>query len=874
MQKPLPARSRFSSLLPFLASFFLPFTLFLAICALHGVLPFGGRSLMLSDMYNQYTAFFTYMQRMAAEGNDFFYSLSAGMGGSMLSLAATYLTSPFVLLVFLCTPATLLGMLTWMLAVKIGLCGLTAYALLRAMDTRGRGGAMALAFSTAYALMGYVMHYGTNVMWLDGVILLPLVALGLLRMVRERRIGLYVAALAAALFTNYYIGYMLCLFSVPFFACLCLMDLPAERRWAWLWPRMLRFAGASLAAGGAAAFVLLPTLLALAQTDKASLDALAFAFAEMFPLAELPNLFVTGMGTFEGAAYALPNVFCGVLTAVMAALFFANRRIRLREKALSGALLALLLAGFHVRMFDTVWHAFNIPISYPYRYAFLFSFVMIWLAWRCFVHAEGICAKHALVLMPLSALWCLAATAFPLDWRYFEALLACACLALVCAALRGNKRRAALVALAVLQLGHLLLNGSMVMQMLQRHAPMDAAAFEARRSAESAVVEQVRAMDGDLYRMEVSPALANGPMRYAYNGISLFSSTHNAQELAFLSALGVSANGSITSGYDNWLSDAFDSLLGIRYLATTGDVSHKRYTEAFAAEAYTVYENAFALPLGFAASAGILACDLSGSDPFAALDAVYAAILGDEEPPIFVRLPSHDLPALTNAVDYPSPHNDGGTVYAASGEGGQARVTFSTVAQLDDGPVFGLVFASDWMQRAEMFAEGRSLGGFTSLGLAHIFPIDDFWADDLVELTVLITDAAVDLRSVAFYQEDVAAFEERAARIAEHGADVRKVTSSRLAGAVTIPQELPYLLLTLPYDASWRAYVDGRAVRPVRAMGALLAVPMEPGVRTFELRYVPSGFVAGCAVTAATLCALAAYALVHRIRKNREKVCS
>ncbi|MCL2812465.1 MAG: YfhO family protein, partial [Clostridia bacterium] len=435
MQKLPLSLHRFRSVPPVLfyiwAAFLLPVTLFLGSCALNGIYPFGGRTLMLSDMYNQYTAFFSYLQRMLPEGNDFFYSFSLGMGGSMLSLAATYLTSPVNLFVFLVAPGALPVVVTWMLATKIGLCGVTAYVLLRGMDKRDAGGPMALVFSTGYALIGYVVHYMTNIMWMDGVILLPLVALGMLHMVRRRRIGLYVAALAAALFTNYYIGYMICLFSVPFFAVLCFTNMPDEGRGAWLWPRALSFAGASLAAGGAAGFMLLPTLYALFQTSKANLSPHAFAFTEMFPLSELPNMLRTGWGTFEGAEHALPKVFGGALTAVMAVLFFANRRIRLREKVLSGALLALLLASFHVQVLDVAWHAFNVPIAYPYRYSFVFSFVMLWLAWRCFTHADGIVAKHALLLMPVCALWCLFATAPPLGQRYLDALLLCICLALL-----------------------------------------------------------------------------------------------------------------------------------------------------------------------------------------------------------------------------------------------------------------------------------------------------------------------------------------------------------------------------------------------------------------------------------------------------------
>ncbi|MCL2544520.1 MAG: YfhO family protein [Clostridia bacterium] len=857
------------SLFLYLSAFLLPGALFLAICAVNGVYPFGARTLLVSDMYNQHAFFLDYSRRMFAEGNDLFYSFSKGLGGNMLNLAASYTLSPLNLLLFLFPSSGLLGAVTCILTVKIGLCGLTAYALLRAMDDRGP---VTLAFSTAYALMGYVMHYVMHTMWLDAIILLPLIAWGLVRIVRERRFGLYLAALAAALFTCYYTGYMLCLFSVLFFGYLCLVDMPAQGRWAWLWPRALRFTGASLAAGGLMGFVLLPTLLAAAQT-KATIDPQLLSFTEMFPLSLLTDLFVTGANTFEEGIARLPNAFTGVWMIAMGALFFANRRIGLREKCFSGALLAVLLISFHVQMFDMAWHAFNPPIHFPFRYAFVFSFVIIWLAWRSFTHAEGIAVKHALLLAPLFALYFLSATAAPLGWRYFDVLLMCVCCALLCVVLRGKGRRVALIALTALQLGHALLNGALVMQAHQAGAPIDAAGFHAAQREGGDIVRRIQAADGDFYRVVVSPSIANDPMRFSYNGITHFSSTHAVEEIEFLSALGLPNNRVTTVGYSTQLSDALDSLLGVRYLATTADASHKRYLEAFEAGEWTVYENPCALPLGFAASAAVLDADLSG-DPFAVLDAVYAAILGDDARPIFVPLDSHAEPALANATASPSPQHEGGTLYAASADD-LAYISFSAEAQLDDGPVFCLMLQSGWDERAEMFSEGRSLGGFASINRLDVFSLGDFWAGDAAELTMLLTDGPVDLQEVAFFQEDVDAFEEKAARIAEHGASLRKITSSRLAGEVTIPEERPYLLFTIPYDAGWRAHVGGRTLRPVRAAGALLAFAMEPGEHAFELRYVPPGFAAGCALTAATLLALAGYALILRImkmRKTKERV--
>jgi Bacterial membrane protein YfhO len=64
--------------------------------------------------------------------------------------------------------------------------------------------------------------------------------------------------------------------------------------------------------------------------------------------------------------------------------------------------------------------------------------------------------------------------------------------------------------------------------------------------------------------------------------------------------------------------------------------------------------------------------------------------------------------------------------------------------------------------------------------------------------------------------------------------------------------------------AGWRAYVDGRRVRPAIANVAFLAVPVPAGKHTVQLVYLPRSFVIGRAVTFCTLGALLLAGLWYR----------
>ena len=68
-----------------------------------------------------------------------------------------------------------------------------------------------------------------------------------------------------------------------------------------------------------------------------------------------------------------------------------------------------------------------------------------------------------------------------------------------------------------------------------------------------------------------------------------------------------------------------------------------------------------------------------------------------------------------------------------------------------------------------------------------------------------------------------------------------------------------HVLFTIPYDAGWRVWVNGREARPLRAAGALMAVPVSAGESVIELRYHTRGQWAGIGISALSLTVFAAW---------------
>ena len=175
----------------YILSFLIPFSIMLIIFIIRDIYPFGDadRSFLHIDMYHQYFPFLVEFYHKLKAGDSLFYSWNTGIGSNFIALYVYYLASPFNWLCVLFPEHLLMEFQSYMVIIKIGLCGLTfTHYLKRHFNTNS---ASVLLFSVFYALSGYMAAYNWNVMWLDTIVLAPLVILGLELLVNEGKYELY-----------------------------------------------------------------------------------------------------------------------------------------------------------------------------------------------------------------------------------------------------------------------------------------------------------------------------------------------------------------------------------------------------------------------------------------------------------------------------------------------------------------------------------------------------------------------------------------------------------------------------------------------------------------------------------------------------------
>ena len=835
--------SRRSVLLP--VSFLLPAAVMAVVFAVCGLAPFGTRTLGVMDMSHQYISFLYSLRDILSGRASLLYLPSMCLGGNMLGMYAYYLASPLNLLICLFPRTMLFQAVGVVYLLRVGLCGLTmcVYTGVR------RGWSLrCLVASMAYAFMAYMVAYSFNYLWHDGVILLPVVALGIARLREEAKPWLYVISLAAALALNFYIGYILCLFSVLFFLFEFLSapkPFSADGRKA-----LLRFALSSLAAGALAAALLLPAFLSL-RNGKAAFDLSVLTLTPRFTLPELlSKMYPAAFRYEEIMPEGLPQVFCGTVTAVLSILYFANRRIPARRRLLAGGLMLAIAVSFWISALDLIWHGLNMPTWYNYRYSFALSFLMAAAADRELAELrEGTRPWHLLlppaVLAAASALTFTGRTYEYVTWHSAAAALVLA--VVICAALfvclrPGTGKRLAAVLAAVVLLAHtgeLAANAGISLRRLTSQAT-DAAAFSeytgAKAEAFALVPDSL-----EFVRTESPSAFSQNrcePLLFGYDGISHYGSTLSQDSLEFLDRLGFDRYEDIWAQYGPGVTGAADTLLGVRYLVA--DTLAKGYSALGEAGGWTVAENRLALPVGWTADAALRTV-AGGADSFAYMNALYAAAAPEVGRDVFVRADA-SAPALGNFTA-------DGTRYTRV-ETDFATLTYTVTAPAD-GPLYAEFGIPDY-PGVMLFANDVMRAWYATAQTNGTVYLGDFSAGDTVTVKLQASaDITVDFAS--FAAEDADALSRYAAALSGGACPLTKISSAHFIGSFTTAEGDGLLVLTLPYDASWRITLDGRKVQPEKILDCLTALDVPPGAHTVELRYVPAGLLPGAAVSVLAL---------------------
>lgn len=853
----------------YLVSGLVPCVLLLAALAYVGAIPFGEASLLWRDAEIQYIDFAACLRSMLRGEGDFLYSFSKNLGGEMVSLISYYLASPFNLLFALASDAGLPTVFTLVMVLKLSACGVSFFHA----STRLYGcKTVHLAFSTAYALMAYNVLYGWSIMWLDGVLVLPLLALGLYDLWAGRKAWLYAASLAYGLFTNFYIGYMLCIASVLFSLVHLLFHQGSGREKLALGGKFL---AASCIGGFASAVMWVPAFLALLE-GRAKFDGNASGILINFNPMGLAGKVVAGASSVVQVGSGTPHIFCGTLVLFLVLVFLLNREISGKVRLASLGVLCVFMVSFLFAPINVIWHGFSPNYAFNFRYAFLFNYVMIMLAQyalsRIASVPKGMLALVGAALAALTVALLAVRGVLALDFvSTAGCLTSLGAAAAVFAVLFFTQNRkgfvcTALVLVSVLEMGT---NCGLSWDAYIRGEDAELLHKEAYQNFHQRVspaVDYVKKLDDGFYRMEKTFWHdMNDPMFFSYNGLSHFSSSQQKHVLGLLEKMGLKNDRNICVYYRTGSTAGVDSLFGVKYVLSETDMEAvKGYEKLTDLDGIGIYENPSALPIAFLSQAEVLDVNMEQRDYFCLHNAIWSAVSGEAAP---VLHPVTDYAVTLENLEYYTIAN-GDTRFVRADMEKPASICFEI--PIDRELPLYFFFHANGAQDADVYINGISNGTYFHELRWDMTNVGTYSVGQTVQIRLELLTEQIALGDALFYYEDLQALGSHADAIRSDPVNLVQHSGSHLSGSFEAGED-QLLLLTVPYDTGWKLYIDGRRTEFIPVLDALMAVPVSAGSHTLEMRYIPRGGIMGCGLTAAALVAMAVWIALDKRRQANGK---
>ena len=606
----------------------IPAVLIYLIYLARGHHPFGDGCVLVLDLNGQYVWFFEALRNFVRGDAELLYSFSRQLGGEFLGIYAYYLASPLSFLVALFPKERMLEALTTLFMVKGALCGLTFGVYMHKTSKKPNKMAI-IIFSASYALCSYAIIQQHNTMWIDAVMWLPLITLGIESVIKYGKFKLYVISLAIAVFSNYYIGYMICIYCAIYFFIYYFANAekfrnnPMRERLHFL--RSLgRIVGYSVLALGIAALIILGAYYSLNFGKTTFSDPFASSswksFGIKFDLMDF--LYKLLPGSYDTVRpEGLPFVYCGLLTLLLIPSYFLSKKYSMREKIFAGLLLFVLFASFSLNLIDLIWHGFQKPNWLNYRYSFMFSFYLCVLACRAMADFENISLRVTMGTGGLIALFCAIMQKHDNDKYikpddlgciYFSLIMIFTYLAVLAIMRKRNQKQVASFALVCIVILELFVNGLLGINGLINDVGCSTySRYNDFLNEVRPIVENVQEQDDSFYRMEKTFYRSNNDnMALMMRGLSGSTSTLNKETIRFLNSMGYASKAHWTKYLGN--TPVTDSLFGIKYLISDQEL-YANYYEVFATDPigkYTTYKNPYALSLGYGVSDDLLDFEL------------------------------------------------------------------------------------------------------------------------------------------------------------------------------------------------------------------------------------------------------------------------
>ncbi|MCM1084688.1 MAG: YfhO family protein [Clostridium sp.] len=836
------------------------FCVMLVVVIAQKIAPFGNRSLSIVDSLHQYLPYFSeYRDKLLHEGS-LFYTWNVAMGANFMSLSSYYLASPFNLIFLLFGKEGMAAGYTVIAIAKIVLCAVAMTHFLSYKDGIKSRGIHTIAISVAYALSNYVVGYYWNVMWLDCIFIFPLIMLGFIRLMEQGDPKMYALSLFYALYCNYYIGFIICIFLVIWFFAY------NHKKIKKFFVDGLKFALYSLIAGGMAAFMLVPAYKGIMLTASAGKELPKWElYGSWFALLK-QHLFMTmpiTNQTFDGGV----NLYCGMLAVVTLFMYVLSRKIKLADKIRNVAVLTLLMVSFNSVPLNFIWHGFHDQYGIPNRFSFLYIFVILVMAYDVLKRTKAIKVFQVVLSGMLAAGFVILCNyKVGVSTKIFvTSLIAVVIYSVVCLLRAANVYKG--------RMFHVIVTGILMVELcvnsIMGFFDNGYADYEGKYSTTSAVEAANRRIDeleeeqdAGFYRRELMDStVLDEASWHNMKSISVFCSTVLGEMTTLMGRLGfyTGANEFLYMGATPFTNSIFN----VKYLLhREGDLNNFDFDYVDTVSTVGIYENPYPLSIGFAVDDSVKNWSRNNSLPINNQNSLANAMTGYEGffdsvvPDFVVSSDTCDISVNGNVITY-TPEQSGKNGF---------MVSFFIEKDGD----YYINCRGNYVTKIRFYINGEEYAyDRYQIQLFHLGTLSE---GDYISVEYCFDSVKAEENTASIYMGDFdrEAYERVYHALAEHMLSVTSFEDGYVKGTITMPENKT-LFTSIPYDEGWSVYVDGAQAEYYALGGALIGIDLSPGEHEIEMIYTPQGLYIGIYISLWSWILLVAIVIAKQKKKKMKE---
>lgn len=838
-----------------LITFFISSFIICVIYTLKHIAPFGNNSMLDVDFYHQYGPLLNELYDRVNQGENLLYSFNTGGGIPFYRNFLNYLSSPFNIIMFLFKKENIVMAFSIIIGLKAVFASIAmAYYLKK---TFKKDGFMICIFGLLYAFSGYFCAYYWNIMWLDGMVFLPLIMLGINKIIDEKKPLFYTIFLALMLFSNYFIGYMICIFSVFYF--LGYFFYRGNFKIKNVLHKFLMFFVFSILAAGLVSFALLPLFYSLE-----SISATKGSFPHIgtnFGLLDYLFNHITGSNrtVFASDILPLPNVYSGLLTICLILLLFINKKVNKKIKVLTILFLLFFYLSFNINVIDFIWHAFHVPNDLPWRYSFIYVFGLVTIGYYSFININALSKLKVSICFMITFVFVMLASKLSFENLSDEKVIFCLII-ILCYYLIYLLSFVKKVPKNLIRMLTILVITSECVWGINSNWRIDhdIKTFMSDKNAYKHLINTGIELDNDFYRMEKTDYLTlNDGAWYDYKGMSVFSSMAYENVSKFQRMIGMAGN-DINSYYYRYLqTPVYNTMFNIRYLLGSY-IDDDYYNIIDEKDGYYLSEYNYPTSIIYSVNEDIKNWKLIPYEPFLNQSNFVSLSTGNDG----VFNPVKVSKTLDGKIlDSEFESNSNGE-FSYELEPGKDSIT--------------MVLDNSNHSDIYLYIGGAKVSGFDVNGSYYSITSDEYYVasvhnkeSDLVNVTINFDEATNGTLKFYAYTINDEVFNKFYNDIKSGFMKVEKYSDSLISGTITSLDD-GCAFTTIAYDKGWSVFIDGKKVHTYMLGNAYLGFDVPAGTHDIKLSFYPEKLKEGLIISGVCLVLLFLYFVFENKLKTKK----